>query len=153
MKTIADPKVLDELQARLARVTPESSRRWGKMSPAEMLCHLGDAGDFVLGRRVPPGAQPSGRKRPVMKWLALHAPLRWPRGYPTRPSMDPQRDGTKPAEFEADRARVIDGLRSLATARAPDLAASHMVFGPMAPTDWHRWAYLHVDHHLRQFGA
>ncbi|MCL4864387.1 MAG: DinB family protein [Gemmatimonadales bacterium] len=153
MKTIADPNVLDDLLARLARVTPESPRQWGKMSPAEMLCHLGDAGDFVLGRRIPPGIQPSGRRRPVMKWLALRAPMRWPHGYPTRSSMDPQRDGTKPAQFEADRARVADGLRALAAATGPDLARDHMVFGPMSLADWHRWAYRHLDHHLRQFGV
>jgi hypothetical protein len=29
---------------------------------------------------------------------------------------------------------------------------AHPIFGKMSETDWMRWAYLHVDHHLRQFG-
>ena len=153
MRTIADPRVLDELLARLARLTPESPRQWGKMSAAEMLCHLGDASALVLGRRIPEGPRASGRSRPVLKWLALRAPIRWPHGYPTRPGIDPQREGTKPAAFEADRARVSDGLRDLAVAGREALADAHIVFGPMSLADWHRWAYLHVDHHLRQFGV
>jgi len=30
---------------------------------------------------------------------------------------------------------------------------THPLFGPMSETQWLRWGYLHVDHHLRQFGA
>jgi hypothetical protein len=33
-----------------------------------------------------------------------------------------------------------------------DATSSHGAFGPMTPADWHRWAYRHTDHHLRQFG-
>jgi hypothetical protein len=27
------------------------------------------------------------------------------------------------------------------------------VFGRMSQAAWLRWAYLHMDHHLRQFGV
>jgi len=29
----------------------------------------------------------------------------------------------------------------------------HPIFGWMSEASWMRWAYLHTDHHLRQFGA
>jgi len=29
----------------------------------------------------------------------------------------------------------------------------HPIFGPMSRSDWLRWAYLHMDHHLRQFNS
>jgi hypothetical protein len=32
------------------------------------------------------------------------------------------------------------------------LPAGHGRFGTMTTRDWHRWAYRHTDHHLRQFG-
>jgi len=54
--------------------------------------------------------------------------------------------------FEQDRARVIRGLKELAVAPETQLAPAHFRFGLMSRADWHRWAYLHVDHHLRQFG-
>ena len=28
----------------------------------------------------------------------------------------------------------------------------HPIFGRMSERTWLRWAYLHTDHHLRQFG-
>jgi hypothetical protein len=28
----------------------------------------------------------------------------------------------------------------------------HPLFGPMSRAAWLRWGYLHLDHHLRQFG-
>jgi hypothetical protein len=29
----------------------------------------------------------------------------------------------------------------------------HPLFDAMSERDWMRWGYLHVDHHLRQFGV
>jgi hypothetical protein len=29
----------------------------------------------------------------------------------------------------------------------------HPIFGPMSRSAWLRWAYLHMDHHLRQFSC
>jgi hypothetical protein len=29
----------------------------------------------------------------------------------------------------------------------------HPIFGPMSNAAFLRWAYLHMDHHLRQFGC
>ena len=29
----------------------------------------------------------------------------------------------------------------------------HPIFGRMSDGDWLRWGYLHMEHHLRQFGA
>jgi hypothetical protein len=148
MKTVADPTVLAGLVRRLEALHPETARRWGTMSAAEMLCHLGDACDSVLG------SEPDRpvRNRPFLKWFALAVPLAWPRGLKTPASVDPQADGTRPGDFEADRRRVIEGLRRLAVAGPSDLQASHGAFGRMDVRDWHRWAYRHTDHHLRQFG-
>jgi hypothetical protein len=28
----------------------------------------------------------------------------------------------------------------------------HPIFGVMTEQEWLRWGYLHMDHHLRQFG-
>ena len=36
-----------------------------------------------------------------MKWVALYAPIPWPKGVPTRPEMDQYVGGTAPFEFDA----------------------------------------------------
>jgi DinB superfamily len=153
MPTIADPRTLADLVARLERLPADAPRRWGTMTAGEMLCHLGDAHESVLGVRVAPGPAPSGVSRPMLKWYALRSPMPWPKGVTTRPGVNPKLEGTRPGEFERDRARAIASLRALATATPATLGRPHFAFGPMSASDWHRWAYKHVIHHLRQFGA
>ena len=147
MKTVTDPAVLEQLVERLNALRPETPRQWGTLTAGEMLCHLADATASVLG---PDASEPAPRRR-LLKWLALSVALPWPRGLPTPPSVDPHAEGTKPSDFAADRQRAVEGLRAFAAAPAGVLSSSHGAFGPTSARDWHRWAYRHTDHHLRQF--
>ena len=152
MPTIANPATLDQLVHRIERLTPDSTRVWGVMTSAEMLCHLGDATDSTLGRRIPPGTAPSKVLPLPVKWLMLYSPLPFPRGVETRPGVNPRKEGTRPADFNSDRTRAIEGLRALAVAAPETLSPSHFRFGKMSQRAWQHWAYKHTDHHLRQFG-
>lgn len=155
MSTISKPAELEQLIRRLGELRPDTSRKWGTMTAAEMLCHLGDATASVLKRGAGESEDASrepARNRPVLKWIALRSPLPWPQGLKTPAAVDPHAEGTKPGDFEVDRQRAIEGLRLFAQAPAADLAESHGAFGRMTRDDWHRWAYRHTDHHLRQFG-
>ncbi len=149
MKSVSDPAALAQLVERLNAIRPDTPRRWGTLTPGEMLCHLGDATASVLNR--PPSEEP--RRRPLLKWIALRSPMPWPRGLKTPAAVDPRANGTRPSEFEADRRRAIEGLRTFAKAPTKALSSSHVAFGRMTIVDWHRWAYRHTDHHLRQFGV
>jgi hypothetical protein len=151
LKTVADPTVLRSLVLRLAQLSENCERRWGTLTPHEMLCHLGDAAAMVMGTR--PRTRPvRHRRRPFVKALMLWAPIRWPRGVPTNPRHDPRAEGTRPTDFAADLARAIEGLEQIATADPRTIEPAHGLFGLMSLADWQRWAYKHTDHHLRQFG-
>jgi hypothetical protein len=140
---------VDQLAERLKRLSPDSPRQFGTLTAHEMLCHVGDSFQAVLGERK---ASPMDTwfSRTVVKWIALHTPLPWPAGVRTRPEVDPKKEGTKPAEFEADRQRVVDLLRRFASADTK--YDRHPGFGEMSREEWLLWGYGHVDHHLRQFG-
>jgi len=156
MKSIADPTALEHLIERLNGLDPDTPRTWGTLSAGEMLCHLGDATASVLQRGTTESTDPSPTatpRHPVLRWIALRSPLPWPQGLKTPASVDPHSGGTKTGDFEADRERAVAGLRTFAAAPASSLAASHGAFGSMTMRDWHRWAYRHTDHHLRQFGV
>ncbi|MGQ0642964.1 MAG: hypothetical protein ACT4P6_19640 [Gemmatimonadaceae bacterium] len=151
MKTAADIIVRQSLLGRLAALRPDSQRRWGTLSAHEMLCHLGDATDMVLGIR--PRTRPvPARRRPIIKWLGLWSPFRWPHGWPTNPSQNPRIDGTRPSQFMADLQRAMAGIEGIAAADPHALEQAHGFFGSMSLVDWQRWVYKHTDHHLRQFG-
>jgi hypothetical protein len=123
MKTIADPRQLTALTRRLEALSATPSRVWGTMSAHQMVVHLGDGAEAVLGRR--PFAAPRRRGSRALKWVALALPLPWPRGI--RSGAEPASRVLSQEEFSADRDR-------------------------MSRADWRRWAFLHTDHHLRQFG-
>lgn len=152
MKTLARARDRIEILERLKKVGPESRRRWGRMSAHQMVCHLGDSFRMVTGEK-PVSDATSLLQRTIVKWTALHAPLRWPSGIPTRPEIDQAVGGTRPVEFAADVAE-LEALMDLFTARTKSAEwQKHPTFGRMSEADWLRWGYLHMDHHLRQFGV
>ena len=149
-KSLSAQANVDELLARLSRLEPTSARRWGTMTAHEMLCHLADSFLAVLGERTA-SSNETWLSRSVVKWIALHTSLPWPQGVPTRPEVDPKRDGTEPAEFQRDRTRVVELLRRFA--RPDTRYGRHPGFGAMTRDEWMLWGYGHLDHHLRQFGV
>jgi len=151
MKTLARRQDKDELVQRLHGVRPDSARRWGRMSVHQMVCHASDAYRMALGQKAVSPAT-SLAQQTIVKWVALYLPMRWPPGILTRPEIDQEGGGTTPLDFAADLAQ-LEALLEL-TAAQRDLAhITHPTFGRMSDTDWRRWGYLHLDHHLRQFGA
>jgi hypothetical protein len=148
--TIADPIERAAILSRLQRLTPESARQWGRMTPNQAVCHLSDSFRSVTGSQ-PIGLVRTPLPRPVMKWIALQSPMRWPHGIKTRPEVDQEIGGTRPGEFTQDK-RALEAMIDQFAARTGGFQ-SHPMFGPMTIAEWQRWGYLHVDHHLRQFGV
>ncbi len=148
MQTLADPTASAALLDRLARLRPDAPRRWGAMDVVQMVRHIGFACDAALDRV--PFTVPNQPARPLMKWFALRAPLRWPRNI--RTGADPAGTAVDPAAFAAEVAHAAAAHRALAAATG-GCAERHPIFGAMSVADWQRWAWLHTDHHLRQFGS
>lgn len=152
MKTLSDERCRTELVRRLGQVRPDSVRRWGRMSAHQMVCHLTDSCRMMMGEKaVSPAASPITRT--VVKWIALYAPLRWSPGILTRPEIDQMTAGTKPGDFARDVATLQAVLAGLKVRGRGANWPAHPIFGRMSERAWFRWAYLHTDHHLRQFGV
>ena len=152
MKTLARPGDKAEILRRLRTVRPDGARRFGRMSAHQMVCHLSDSFRAVMGRK-PVSHKSNVFRRTIIKWLALYAPIRWPSGIMTRPEIDQQLGGTRPVEFAADVAE-LEALVEAVTAEPKAFDwHTHPTLGRMSNSAWLRWGYLHMDHHLRQFGA
>jgi hypothetical protein len=154
--TLANEGDLREIAARLEKIHPSCTRRWGTLTAHEMVCHLSDSFLMVMGERAaapaPRNDLPAPLPRSFIKWFALEVPMRWPHGVLTRPELDPKRQGTRPAAFDADLGKLLQ-LNQRFTRRPADFSfAPHPIFGVMNESEWMRWGYLHMDHHLRQFG-
>jgi hypothetical protein len=148
--SLADPGMTDQIVARLGKLHDKRPRAWGKMTAHEMLCHLGDSFAGVMGDR-PISPNDTWRSRTIVKYVALHTSMPWPKGTPTRPEVDQTIGGTKPVDFDRDRERVIALLHRF-VARDTQCVA-HPFFGPLTRDEWLVWGYRHTDHHLRQFAV
>jgi len=153
MKNLRDAVDKEEIVHRLAKVQAHSQRLWGKMSAHQMICHLSDGFRMYMGEKkvdAVGGIYPSR----VLRWFALWAPLRWPKGFQTMKEMDQQEGGgTAPVEFARDMGELRRLLERFTKQPRDFTWGVHPHFGTMNEKQWMRLAFLHADHHLRQFGC
>lgn len=151
MPSLLHPDVLVATLARVDALRPDSPRQWGTMTPHEAVRHLSDAFRMVNGDRPLP-SRSKLLYRTVVRFAALTLPMPFPRGVRTAPGLDPSSGGTPPKEFQRD----VDDLKALTERFAATGGRGlhpHVAFGPLRPGEWGRWAWRHMDHHLRQFGV
>jgi hypothetical protein len=151
MKTLARSFDREDIVRRVWALSPDSQRRWGRMSVAQMLCHLSDSFRAPLGEK-PALAIDNWFTRSLFKWGALYLPMPWPHGVKTRPEMDAESGGTASKGFCADRDELL-ALLDRCMQLGPQHEWRHPMFGKISDAETMRWAYLHMDHHLRQFGV
>lgn len=164
LPTLQTPGVYGSVLLRIHSLTPTSARAWGTMSVGGMLCHLDDAFTRVP-RRDETGTNPARNDteaaanhgaswigRRLLRPLALHTPLPWARNMPTVAQVDQLRGGTPPSTFHRDQAKLLASL-FLFFHDADWTGRPHPFMGPLTHWEWMRWAWLHTDHHLRQFSA
>lgn len=131
----------------MERLTPQSARQWGRMTPHQMVCHLSDAFRMASGERASKAAD-NFFMRQVIRRVALHTSMTWPKGVKTMAEADQEGIGTRPVEWDGDLAilfGMIDGFQAVE-------GRPHPLFGPLTAAEWNVWAFRHADHHLRQFG-
>lgn len=152
MKTLSNPSDKAEILCRLESIQPASQRRWGSMSAHNMICHLSDGFRLYMGDRpAKPASVPAPRL--LMKWVALWAPIPWPHGFKTMPEIDQQGGGTRPVEFASDMRELRSLIERFTQSPVRFCVEGHPHFGRLSEKEWMRLAYLHADHHLRQFGV
>lgn len=152
MRNLSNSSDKEELIRRLRSLTPDTQRRWGKMTPHQMVVHLNDSFKSVIGEREVSVRQTNAMARTLIRWIALYAPVKWPHGVPTMPENDQERGGTPPEDFKRDVDALASMIERLTRAEKDFQWRRHPLFDVMSESDWMRWGYLHVDHHLRQFG-
>jgi hypothetical protein len=150
MPTLRNELDRKRLLDRLAQVTPASKPLWGRFDAPRMMCHLGDALDEALGRRVmprlAPGVASAMLRRFPMKHLAIYViPM------PRNAKAPRELLADEPGDFEANRRRVLESIEQL-TKKPSGPAPEHFLFGSMTWDRWNRLGWKHIDHHLRQFG-
>jgi len=151
MKNLFDMAVAHQVKARLGKLEPQTERRWGKMTAAQMLAHCSVSMQWAVGELVPEkGPLPTRWIGRLVKPMIFRNedPLR--KNSPTAKSLivADQRD------FGKERERLSRLIDKLAAGGAAGCTRNpHSFFGKLTPEEWAVLMYKHLDHHLRQFGV
>jgi hypothetical protein len=148
MKTLFESVARAALLSRLDRLTPDAERRFGTMSPGQMLSHLQDSLGVALGR-VESKPAPILMANPFTRWLAICV-IPWPKGKLDSPKNQLQ---SSPGEFATDRDRLKASIVEFADRGAEGAFGTHEYFGDMPGLRWGQLLHRHVDYHLKQFGV
>jgi hypothetical protein len=141
---------VEEIKDRLRQLKADSTRQWGKMSPAQMLAHCSAGMEMAAGEIRPSRALIGRIVGPAVKRVAFRDEEPMRRNSPTMKELLMSGD----RDFEAERKR-LSGLIDRFAASGPSGCTDHphAFFGLLTPDEWSILMYKHLDHHLRQFGA
>lgn len=151
MGNILNKKDFAEIKERILDVKRDDLPIWGKMNAGEMLCHAADQVKLATGEITVPD-QSKFMTRVVLKRLILMG-MPAPKGkVETLPEINPQIHGSKPVNFEPDRDYLLRKLEDFLSA-PEDSVKPHPVFGELSKKQWGKLIYVHLNHHLNQFGS
>lgn len=146
MRHMFDRKSVVALQERMARLTVDSTGRWGSLSVSKMVCHLADQMRFALSSDSEVKVM-KGPPMVVRHLIRLYLP--WPKGAPTIREMMV----TDPQSLENDIRKASWLMDDFFHASDQQLWPNHPFFGPLDGKGWAKLTWRHSDYHLKQFGV
>ena len=148
MRTLANAEDRAATLRRLEALTPDASRKWGRMSVGKMLCHVADSLRMGHGEIAP---KPLGRV--IFTVFPLKHLILRVLPFPKNVSTSPELLATEPTSFDADRAEVRSLVERFASGPKNGVGPRHPFFGVLTHPEWALLQWRHLDHHLRQFGV
>lgn len=152
MKNILNTDDRDRILARINALQGNEHAQWGKMTVAQMVCHVADQIRIALG-----DIEVNDRSSFITRTLAIRIVLLGlpvPRGkVRTTPEIElTEGHGTQPTTFEHDTATLKETIAAFWATDDDFTFQPHSTFGSRTRQQWGRLIYLHLDYHLQQFG-
>jgi hypothetical protein len=152
MKNILNEKEFRLIEKRIQSLTEQSVRQWGKMQPAQMLAHCSDQVRLALGQKEP-HEKPTFINRNIARYVGLWLPRIPIKNMKAPVDMDQQYYGTVSLDIETEKSSLIELLMHIRSLPEERVLHPHPMFGKLNRRQWGRFMFVHIDHHLRQFGV
>lgn len=151
MQNVFDAKDAQEYINRINNLTPETQRKWGKMSVDQVLAHLNVAYDLTF----------TPEKFPKPSFIAKFLLSRFVKSKITNEIPYKQSLPTSPAfiitderNFEEEKAKLIGNIQRVQQlGREAFEGKENINFGKMTAQGWNNMFAKHLNHHLEQFGV
>lgn len=147
---ISTPKGYDNLVARVNNLSTNSERQWGTMNATEMLVHCNNANQLILNS--PPSSRGDSFKQNLMRIIFLHLPFSIPKNIQAPKPLRKKADSIPTESLDACKAEYLESIKTFKTYQFPK-KMYHPVFGNLSAKEWGVATWIHLDHHLRQFGV
>jgi len=151
-KNLLQPETRAEIIARIDKLSPTASARFGKMNVNQMLRHTTYGLQNAMGEMAATGPKTGALKRALMRFVIMKTDMPTPEGKAkTMPEFNTVENKVNPTDFHAEREQLKANINRFPN--ASKYGAESPLLGPMTKEDWARLNYGHLDHHLKQFGA
>ena len=151
MQNVFDAKDAQEYIDRINNLTPETQRKWGKMSVDQVLAHLNVAYDLTF----------TPEKFPKPNLIAKFLLSKFVKPKITNEIPYKQSLPTSPVfiiaderNFEDEKAKLIGNIQRVQQlGREAFEGKENINFGKMTAQGWNNMVAKHLNHHLEQFGV
>ena len=151
MQNVFDAKDAQEYINRINNLTPETQRKWGKMSVDQVLAHLNVAYDLTF----------TPEKFPKPSFIAKFLLSKFVKPKITNEIPYKQSLPTSPVfiiaderNFEEEKTKLIGNIhRVQQLGREAFEGKENINFGKMTAQCWNNMFAKHLNHHLEQFGV
>ncbi|WP_316769462.1 DUF1569 domain-containing protein [Pedobacter frigiditerrae] len=147
MKSLFNPQERQEIIDRIASLSEDSVREWGKMSASQMLVHAQAPIKVGIGELKLSSSLIFLILGPIIKKKIMKEEP-FEKNLPTHKSFIVSYD----PNLEAEKQNLINLINKF-DAQKDNLAIKHPIFGKMSTQQWDVLLWKHTDHHLRQFGV
>lgn len=152
VKTILNKNDNNLVILRVRSLSEKADALWGKMNVNEMICHCTDQIRMAEGKNNIKFVGNFFLVKFVKNLILYGVPA--PKGkIMTYKELDQKINGTRPTIFENDRSTLVDSIKGFDNDYPNNKKVLHPSFGKLSKKEWGRLVYIHLDHHLRQFGV
>ena len=149
-KNILDKAVAEDLILRANNLKEGDLPQWGTMTATEMLHHC----NRVLNATMLGEASDKKRtaKQFVLKFLFVKVMPRFPKGAKAPGRFDLKKNPATNDNFEKEKHEFLEMIEKFQR-NEKEFNAHHPIFGNLTNKEWGIFTWMHMDHHLRQFGV
>ncbi|MFC7345145.1 DUF1569 domain-containing protein [Chryseobacterium zhengzhouense] len=149
MKSLHKENDFNEMKIRIARLSEDSKRKWGRMNTAQMLCHCNLILQIPLKKIELPEINILFRTIGICTKKEMQI---FNNGIPHNMPCFRKVIVNFECDFEQEKTKLLKTLDEYQEAfRRNQLPGRHVLFGKMTEKDWGFLEYKHLDHHLKQF--
>lgn len=148
--TIQDQGGVNDLIYRVLKLTSTASPIWGTMNVTEMLKHCNANNTLILNGVV--SSRKDSLKQNAIKLAFLYLPIKFPKNIKAPKTLRLITDKETPQDFEKEKELFIELISRFPAHTLPS-KMYHPAFGNLKPKEWGVLNWMHLDHHLRQFGV